>query len=54
MLDQLQALLTHGAVAPHEVEAEMVRMAFRRYVAGDSYNRIAAKKYLSGSGLYFS
>lgn len=34
--------LTCGAVAPHEVEAEMVRMAFRRYVAGDSYSLIAA------------
>lgn len=34
--------LTRGAVAPHEVEAEMVRMAFRQYIAGDSYSQIAA------------
>ena len=34
--------LTCGAVAPNEVEAEMVRMVFRQYVTGDSYNRIAA------------
>lgn len=34
--------LTCGAVTPHEVEAEMVRMVFSRYVAGDSYSLIAA------------
>jgi len=35
--------LTCGAIALLELEAEMVRMVFRQYLAGNSYSRIAAE-----------
>lgn len=34
--------LVCGFIALHEMEAEMVRMVFRQYLAGESYNQIAA------------
>lgn len=40
--------LACGAIAPHELEAEMVRMVFRQYLAGDSYSRIAAELEKTG------
>jgi len=40
--------LTCGAIAPHVLEAEMVRIVFHQYVAGDSYSRIAAKLEKTG------
>lgn len=40
--------LTCGTVTPHELEAEMVRMIFRQYIAGESYSRIAAELEKAG------
>ena len=33
--------LSDGTIIAHDVEAEMVRLAFRQYIAGESYSRIA-------------
>ncbi len=40
--------LTCGTVTPHELEAEMVRMVFRQYIAGESYSQIAAELEKAG------
>jgi len=40
--------LTCGTVTPHELEAKMVRMVFRQYIAGESYSRIAAELERAG------
>ena len=34
--------LSDGAIVTYDVEAEMVRLVFRQYIAGESYSRIAA------------
>lgn len=33
--------LSYGTIIAHDVEAEMVRLAFRQYLSGESYSRIA-------------
>ena len=33
--------LSDGIIIAHDTEAEMVRLAFRQYIAGESYSRIA-------------
>jgi hypothetical protein len=34
--------LSDGTIIPHDIESELVRLAFRQYIAGESYSRIAA------------
>ena len=34
--------LSDGIIIAHDTEAEMVRLAFQQYIAGESYSRIAA------------
>ena len=34
--------LSDGIIIAHDIEAEMVKLTFRQYIAGDSYSRIAA------------
>jgi site-specific DNA recombinase len=34
--------LSDGNIIAHDIEAEMVRLVFRQYIAGESYSRIAA------------
>lgn len=44
--------LSGGSLTAHEMEAELVRMIFKRYLAGESYSQIAAA--LDASGVPYS